>query len=60
MGEKVATQAIRGPDQWADKAIQDGLGQQKSEILNPETQALEMIMMGLRLEEGINQSSFLA
>lgn len=58
-GEKIATQAIRGPEQWAEAAIQKGLGLQKSETLDLSTQAFEKIMMGLRLEEGLDKKSFI-
>lgn len=58
LDEKIATQCLRGPESWADRVLEQGCGYQSTESLSPETQALEMIMMGLRLEEGIEFKRF--
>lgn len=59
-GNKIATSAIRGPEPWANTSIEKELGLQRSETLEVSTQATEMIMMGLRLSEGIDKKSFIA
>jgi putative oxygen-independent coproporphyrinogen III oxidase len=48
-----AIEAIRAPEQWLE-AAEGGSGTSAREAITPADQALEMAMMGLRLEEGIS------
>lgn len=51
--EKIATQRIRSPEAWLTAVEARGEGSEAPEILNAETQFAEMMLMGLRLDEGI-------
>ncbi len=52
-GERCATAAIRAPQAWHDAASSDGLGASITPVSARE-QAEEMLMMGLRLREGVS------
>lgn len=53
-GQKFATQQIKAPELWL-KAIQNnGHGDAIKEIISPNQQYQEKILMGLRLAEGLN------
>lgn len=51
---KLATQQERIPEVWLRSIRDKGHGQVSQETLSPETQAIEALMMGLRLVEGVN------
>lgn len=51
---KVATQHIKDPKVWLNAVQTQGQGYSLQEVLTPETQAMEAILMGLRLSEGVN------
>ncbi|MEB3702772.1 Coproporphyrinogen III oxidase [Candidatus Bealeia paramacronuclearis] len=57
-GQKMGTQSLRGPDAWIESVLHNGHGFQSTEKLSPQNQATEMIMMGLRLENGIDFNHF--
>ncbi|MEZ5824542.1 MAG: hypothetical protein R3C97_07295 [Geminicoccaceae bacterium] len=52
-GRKIATHTIRQPEAWIDAVERRGHGEAGREELDGGTMALEALMMGLRLEEGI-------
>lgn len=51
-GVRYATQTPRTPTHWLDQVAQLGHGETEREIIPPEEQALEYLMMSLRLSEG--------
>jgi len=53
-GKKYATRAHRAPEIWLDKVAQDRHGAHPFEEITQEQRAREMLMMGLRLAEGID------
>ena len=53
-----ATRRHRAPEPWADLVERQGHGSTPEEILRPEDRAREMLLMGLRLTEGIDASRF--
>ncbi|MBR2123598.1 MAG: coproporphyrinogen III oxidase [Acetobacter sp.] len=53
-----AVQRQRVPELWADFVEQRGTGQSIQENLEPRARAREMLLMGLRVEEGINLHRF--
>ncbi|NKB55709.1 MAG: coproporphyrinogen III oxidase [Alphaproteobacteria bacterium] len=55
-GEKAATQRIRSPEAWLEQVETKGHGAEPSETLSAETQFSEIVLMGLRLAEGIPES----
>jgi oxygen-independent coproporphyrinogen-3 oxidase len=56
--ELVATRRHRAPEPWAELVERDGHGTVEQVSLQPIERAREMLLMGLRLTEGIDQSSF--
>lgn len=48
----------RAPDIWLGRVENDGHATQEQEILDPATRAEELVMMGLRLTEGIDAALF--
>lgn len=50
----------RAPDIWLERVRRDGHATQAAETLDPATRAEEMVMMGLRLTEGIDAATFAA
>ena len=59
-GQITATRRHRAPESWAERVERDGHGSTPEEILGHEDRAREMLLMGLRLTEGINAQRFLA
>ena len=59
-GQRWATQTLLLPDAWLKQVEARGHGETPREAIPPEEQALEHIMMGLRLAEGINVDRFMA
>ena len=53
-GEKRVTIAERNPETWAAKVAEEGHGIVEEEMLDPQAQGDEMLLMGLRLAEGID------
>ncbi|MFT9360528.1 radical SAM family heme chaperone HemW [Acetobacter okinawensis] len=56
----VATRRHRAPEPWAERVERAGTGQTQEEELSPHDRAQEMLLMGLRVYEGINLSRFYA
>lgn len=54
----VATRQIKAPSLWLKRVASDTHGTQEIEPLDPQARAEEMIMMGLRLREGIHEARF--
>lgn len=59
-GGRLATVTVRGPEDWLSAVERDGHGIESSEILSPEAQGDEFLLMGLRLVEGIDPGRFAA
>jgi oxygen-independent coproporphyrinogen-3 oxidase len=53
-GEKVATRTHKAPDVWMKQVIEKGCGAKPFDILSEKEQLEERVMMGLRLNEGID------
>jgi len=59
-GELVATRRHRAPEPWADRVEQQGHGSTTEEHIGPQDRAREMLLMGLRLTEGVDAARFAA
>ncbi len=59
-GSLVATRRHRAPEPWAERVEANGHGSTDEEDLPPRERAREMLLMGLRLAEGIDETRFLA
>ena len=59
-GGLYATRRHRAPEPWAALVEQHGTGQTSQDALAPRERAREMLLMGLRVEEGINTHRFAA
>lgn len=57
-GQAFGTHQIHNPTRWLEKVTTDGHGTAKRRVLSPEDRARELVMMGLRLTEGINLARF--
>jgi len=57
-GELVATRRHRAPEPWADRVERQGHGSTAEERIGPRDRAREMLLMGLRLTEGIDAGRF--
>jgi len=55
-GAKFATQRIRNPEAWLAQVEARGSGSERPELLDANTQFAEMMLMGLRLTEGVPES----
>jgi oxygen-independent coproporphyrinogen-3 oxidase len=53
-GVRYATEALRAPSDWLRQVGRDGHGEGPRVVVPREEQALEYLMMALRLSEGIN------
>ena len=51
-----ATRQHAGPENWLAAVEQDGHGTAETRTLDPHEQAREMLMMGLRLAEGLSEA----
>ena len=58
-GELLATRRHRAPEPWAERVEQHGHGSAGEERLTAAERAREMLLMGLRLAEGVSRSRFL-
>jgi oxygen-independent coproporphyrinogen-3 oxidase len=56
-GCKYANEAWRMPDKWLN-AVGDGTGDSETQPLTAEDQAVEFLVMGMRLNEGIDMERF--
>ncbi len=56
----LATRRHRAPEPWADRVEQNGHGMTEELVLEPEEIAREMLLMGLRLAEGVSAEMFFA
>lgn len=54
----VATRRHRAPEPWADRVERLGHGSTDEDIIGPRDRAREMLMMGLRLAEGVDSTHF--
>jgi putative oxygen-independent coproporphyrinogen III oxidase len=59
-GSLVATRRHRAPEVWAERVEQYGHGTSEETPLQPVERAREMLLMGLRLTEGVDARRFLA
>jgi len=59
-GGLVATRRHRAPEPWADRVEQQGHGSTAEERIGPRDRAREMLLMGLRLTEGVDAARFAA
>ena len=57
-GKRYATETFLSPEEWLTKVDNQGSGESFLSELSQEQQAAEMVMMGLRLNEGINLKRF--
>jgi oxygen-independent coproporphyrinogen-3 oxidase len=55
-----ATRRHRAPEPWAERVERDGHGSVHEEAVAPRERAREMLLMGLRLADGIDEARFLA
>ena len=55
-----ATRRHRAPEPWAERVERDGHGSTAEELIAPADRAREMLLMGLRLREGIEVGRFAA
>lgn len=53
-----AIHQIYKPDLWLNGVLKNGTGEQKRKKLAPDERAVELLMMGLRLKNGINCNKF--
>jgi putative oxygen-independent coproporphyrinogen III oxidase len=58
--ELLATRRHRAPEPWAERVERTGHGSSGEEAIAPADRAREMLLMGLRLSEGIDASRFAA
>lgn len=58
-GQRMATEAPRAPGAWLE-AVKAGRGELAREVLSPQDQAIEYLMMCLRLNEGLDMNRFSA
>lgn len=59
-GEKMATRRRRAPETWLAAVERQGHGSEEPVVLSPGERWQEMLMMGLRLAEGIDRARFRA
>ena len=57
-GVKIATRQAKAPETWLAQVERDGHGTQETEAIDAEARAEELLMMGLRLAEGIPRGRF--
>ncbi len=54
----IATRRHRAPEPWAERVERHGHGSTAEEVITPADRAREMLLMGLRLHEGIDAARF--
>lgn len=52
-GTKIATRAHRAPEIWLDKVEANGTAAERPEVIDRDARVAELLMMGLRLREGV-------
>ena len=57
-GKLIATRRHRVPESWATQVERDGHGSADTEVLAARDRAREMLLMGLRLAEGVDEARF--
>ena len=57
-GDLVATRRHRAPEPWAERVERQGHGSTAEERIGPRDRAREMLLMGLRLAEGVDGARF--
>ena len=57
-GALIATRRHRAPEPWAERVERQGHGSTAEEVVTPRDRAREMLLMGLRLTEGIDPARF--
>ena len=57
-GKRYATETFLSPEEWLTKVDNQGSGESRLSELSQEQQAAEMVMMGLRLNEGVSFKRF--
>lgn len=57
-GGRVATEAHRQPGAWLDAVEQHGSGESGRDVLGPEDQATEYLLMSMRLAEGLSAARY--
>jgi oxygen-independent coproporphyrinogen-3 oxidase len=55
-GRRIATRRHRAPEMWASLVERDGHGSRGETLIEPAEQGREMLMMGLRLQDGVRES----
>jgi putative oxygen-independent coproporphyrinogen III oxidase len=58
-GRRIATRRHRAPETWAGLVERDGHGSRGEAVIEPTEQGREMLMMGLRLREGVRESDLM-
>jgi oxygen-independent coproporphyrinogen-3 oxidase len=53
-GGRIATRALKTPGEWIAAVEEKGHGLEAEELISPAEQGDEMMLMGLRLEEGVS------
>ena len=56
----IATRRHRAPEPWAERVERHGHGSTEEEVIDPRDRAREMLLMGLRLTEGVDAGRFAA
>ncbi|NBX03054.1 MAG: coproporphyrinogen III oxidase [Alphaproteobacteria bacterium] len=59
-GVRYATQTLKSPERWLENVEKRGNGVELWDATDLPTQAMEMLMMGLRLSDGIDYESFIS
>ncbi len=59
-GALLATRRHRAPEPWAERVAEHGHGTIEETVVPPAERAREMLLMGLRLSEGIDEARFAA
>ena len=59
-GKKFASTRLRAPERWLDEVRRNGHGTASREEIEPEARLTEMLLMGLRLVEGVSRARFRA
>jgi len=59
-GAKHATYALKAPEVWLEAVERGGHGRKEETVLDPEQRGEELLMMGLRLAEGVTHERFRA
>jgi oxygen-independent coproporphyrinogen-3 oxidase len=57
-GDKLATRQHRAPEAWLEAVERDGHATRTRTRLAPEARLAELVMMGLRLAEGVSRAAF--